>query len=93
MLLVLVSFLYCFHLLCVFYDIGSDGMVALWERAANSVYNIFSVPCEEKIIVVVVVVLGFYVSQTAKVIRRRDLGLKSHPKDWRSPGSNSRPLD
>ena len=42
---------------------------------------------------VVVVVLGFYVSPTAKVIRRRDLGLKSHPKDWSSPGSNSRPLD
>ena len=39
------------------------------------------------------VVLGFYVSPTAKVIRRLDLGLKSHPKDWRSPGSNSRPLD
>ena len=35
--------------------------------------------------VVVVVVLGFYVSPTAKVIRRRDLGLKSHSKDWRSP--------
>ena len=34
---------------------------------------------------VVVVVLGFYVQPTAKVIRRRDLGLKSHPKDWRSP--------
>ena len=33
----------------------------------------------------VVVVLGFYVPPTAKVIRRRDLGLKSHPKDWRSP--------
>ena len=32
-------------------------------------------------IIVVVVVLGFYV-----------LGLKSHPKEWRSPGSNSRPL-
>ena len=28
------------------------------------------------------VVLGFYVSPTAKVIRRRDLGLKSHPKDF-----------
>ena len=40
----------------------------------------------------VVVVLGFYVPPTAKVIWRRDLGLKSHPKDWRSPGSNSRPL-
>ena len=38
------------------------------------------------------VVLGFYVPPTAKVIRRRDLGLKSHPKDWRSLGSNSRPL-
>ena len=37
--------------------------------------------------------LGFYVSPTAKVIRRRDLGLKSQPKDWRSPGSNSRLLD
>ena len=35
---------------------------------------------------VVVVVLGFYVSPAAKVILRRDLGLKSHPKDWRSPG-------
>ena len=41
---------------------------------------------------VVVVVLGFYVPPTAKVIRRRDLGLKSHPNDWRRPGSNSRPL-
>ena len=36
--------------------------------------------------------LGFYVPPTAKVIRRRNVGLKSHPKDWRSPGSNSRPL-
>ena len=35
------------------------------------------------------VVLGFYVPPKAKVIRRRDLGLKSHPKDWRSPGSNT----
>ena len=43
-------------------------------------------------VVVVVVVLGFYVPPTAKVIRRRDLGLKSHPKDWRSPGSISRHL-
>ena len=50
MLLVLVSFLYCFNLLCVFYDIGSDGMVTLWERAAHLVYNMFSVPCQEKII-------------------------------------------
>ena len=40
----------------------------------------------------VVVALGFYVPPTAKVIRRRNLGLKSHPKDWRSPGSKSRPL-
>ena len=31
---------------------------------------------------VVVVVSVFYVPPTAKVIRRRDLGLKSHPKDW-----------
>ena len=36
--------------------------------------------------------IGFYVPPTAKVIRRRDLDLKSHPKDWRSPGSNSGPL-
>ena len=28
--------------------------------------------------------LGFYVPLTAKVIRRRDLGLKSHPKDCHS---------
>ena len=27
-------------------------------------------------------VLGFYVSPTANVKRRRDLGLKSHPKDF-----------
>ena len=31
--------------------------------------------------VVVVVVLGLYVPPTAKVIPRRDLGLKSHPQD------------
>ena len=43
-------------------------------------------------IVGIVVVLGFYVPPTAKVIRRRYLGLKSHPKDWRSPGSISGPL-
>ena len=30
------------------------------------------------VVVVVVVALGFYVPPTAKVIRRRDLGLKSH---------------
>ena len=41
---------------------------------------------------VVVVVLGFYVPPTAKVIRRQNLSLKSHPTDWRSPGSISRPL-
>ena len=41
---------------------------------------------------IVVVVLGFYVPRTAKVIRRRDLDLKSHPKDLRSPGLNSQPL-
>ena len=40
----------------------------------------------------ITVVLGFDVPPTAKVIQKRDLGLKSHPKDWRSPGSNSRPL-
>ena len=27
------------------------------------------------------------------VIRRRDLDLKSHPKDWRSPGSNSEVME
>ena len=42
---------------------------------------------------VVVVVLGFYVSPTAKVIRRWDLDLKSDPKDRRSPESNLRLLD
>ena len=31
---------------------------------------------------VVVVVLGINVPPTAMVIRRRDLGLKSHPKDF-----------
>ena len=36
----------CFHLLFVFYDIGSDGNVALWERAPRSGYNMFSVPCQ-----------------------------------------------
>ena len=33
-----------------------------------------------------VVVLGFYVPATAKVIRRRGLGLKSHPKDYTTKG-------
>ena len=41
---------------------------------------------------VVVVALGLSVPPTAKVIWRRDFGLKSHPKDWRSPGLNPRPL-
>ena len=45
-LLVLVSFLNCFHILFVFYDIGSDGKVILLERAARSGYNMFSVPCQ-----------------------------------------------
>ena len=36
--------------------------------------------------------LGFYILPTAKVKRRQDLGLKSHSKVWRSPGSNPRPL-
>ena len=43
-LLVLVSFFNCLHLLFVIYDIGSDGKVTLWERAARSVYIMFSVP-------------------------------------------------
>ena len=43
-LLVLMSFLNCFHLLFVFYDIGSDGKVTLLEIAARSGYNMFSVP-------------------------------------------------
>ena len=46
-----------------------------------------SICCLLLLSVVVVVVLGFYNPPTAKVIRRRDLGLKSHPKDLRSPGS------
>ena len=36
-----------------------------------------------------VVVLGFYVPPTAKVIWGQGLGLKPHPKDRRSPGLNS----
>ena len=43
---VLVPFLTVFHLLFVFYDIGSDGKVTLWERPARSVYNMLSVPCQ-----------------------------------------------
>ena len=38
-------FLTVFHLF-VFYDIGSDGKVTLWERAARLVTNMFSVPCQ-----------------------------------------------
>ena len=44
-------------------------------------------------LIVYVVVLGIYVPPTAMVIRRRDLGLKSHLKDRKSPGSNPRLLD
>ena len=62
-------------------SIISFGGNALHKSAGNDLLK-----------VVVVVVLGFYVPPTAKVIWRRDLGLKSHPKDWRSPGSNSGPL-
>ena len=36
--------------------------------------------------------LGFFVPPTANVIQRRDFGLKSHLKDWKSPGLNSRLL-
>ena len=43
-LLVLVSFFVLFSPSMYFYDIGSDCMVTLWERAAHSVYNMFSVP-------------------------------------------------
>ena len=32
-----------------FYDICSDDMLTLWERVARSVYNMFSVPRQEKI--------------------------------------------
>ena len=39
-----------------------------------------------------VVVLGLNVPPTVKVIRSGGLGFKSHPKDWRSPGSNRRHL-
>ena len=36
---------------------------------------------------IVVVVLGFYVPPTAiKIIRRWDIGLKSHPKRLEKPG-------
>ena len=39
-------FLTVFTFYLFFYDIGSDGKVTLWERAARSVYNMFSVPCQ-----------------------------------------------
>ena len=45
------------------------------EGAGSSVYT-----CHKG---KVVVVLGFYIPPTAMVIRRRDLGLKSHPKDYK----------
>ena len=45
----------------------------------------FTAPTSHSVSKVVVVVLGLYVSPTAKVIRILDLGLKSHPQDWRSP--------
>ena len=41
---------------------------------------------------IVVVVFVFNVPPTAKVIRRRGHGLKSHPTDWWSRQSNLRPL-
>ena len=45
MLLVLVLFLTVFTFY-LFFDIGSDGIVTLWERAARSGYNMFSEPCQ-----------------------------------------------
>ena len=42
------------------------------------------------VVVVFVAVLGFYVPQTAKIMRC--IGLKSRPNDWRSPRSNPRTL-
>ena len=44
-----VSFVLFSPSMC-FYDIGSDGMATLWERAAHSVYNMLSLPCQETII-------------------------------------------
>ena len=34
----------------------------------------------------------FTFPSTTMVIQRRDFGFKSHPSDWKSPGSNLRPL-
>ena len=57
-----------------------DSPVDRCVKSDKSLTNI----CEE---VVVVVLRGFfYVPPTAKVIRRRDLRSKSHPKDWKSTG-------
>ena len=39
-------FLTVFTFYLFFNDIGSDGKVILWERAARSGYNMFSVPCQ-----------------------------------------------
>ena len=43
-------FAFLFFTFYVFYDICSDDMLTLWERDAPSVYNMFSVPRQEKII-------------------------------------------
>ena len=40
--------------------------------------------CQNRISVFCRCCVMVLVPPTAKVIRRRDLGLKSHPKDWRS---------
>ena len=40
------NFLTVFTLYLFFYDKGSDGKITLWERAARSGYNMFSVPCQ-----------------------------------------------
>ena len=62
----------------------------IWNKTISDFYIFYcKTDCSTKNFIVV---LGFYVPPTAKVIRRRDLGLKSHSKDWRSPGSNSGPL-
>ena len=41
---------------------------------------------------ILLLLLGFNIPPTAKVIQRQDLSLKSHPKDWRSLGTNPPPL-
>ena len=38
------------------------------------------------------VIMVIITQATSKVIQRRDLCLKTHPKVWRSPGSNSQSL-